>query len=298
MQAGLLFTVVVCGALGGLSRTAHRHNRARSGETCSPPQPMPVPVSLRAVDLPCDHYLHRSAPTEWYWHIGTLRTGTGRVFGFELTVSSFQFQKIGFTQTMVSDIESRVHHQRTTLYPQVSIPGQFGYDARTFAEHDVTEPFAVKLGTKGNFLTGIDVTNGGSGYTSPPNVIITGNAGSLGVGQATIDAGRVTGVVLLVSVGFISTPSVQLVGGGGSGATAVAVYSYVEMNAPWGQVAENMTASTSFQDESSHTTVAINLHFSQTSPAFIVWGRGRHEIPGLTGNQLQVRMYGVNVFLS
>ena len=36
------------------------------------------------LSLPKDMYLHQGAPTEWWWHTGTLRAGN-RTFGFEVS---------------------------------------------------------------------------------------------------------------------------------------------------------------------------------------------------------------------
>ena len=50
--------------------------------------PAPVPPSDVVLTLPKDMYLHLGAPTEWWWHIGTLRAGN-RTFGFEINAASF-----------------------------------------------------------------------------------------------------------------------------------------------------------------------------------------------------------------
>lgn len=72
----------------------------------------------------------------------------------------------------------------------------------------------------------INVTNGGSGYTSAPAVTITGGGAAVSaVGAATIDSvtGKVTGIsVQIPGYGYTSAPTVTLSGGGGSGATAEA----------------------------------------------------------------------------
>lgn len=74
--------------------------------------PTPVPPENRVVHLPRDHYLHPDAPTEWWWHTGTLRTRDGRVFGFEINAASFPLW--GFTQVSLSDIATKTHYQKTT----------------------------------------------------------------------------------------------------------------------------------------------------------------------------------------
>lgn len=70
-------------------------------------------------------------------------------------------------------------------------------------------------------LTGLTVTNGGSGYTTA-SVIITGGGGTGATADATISAGVVTGLVLTnPGANYSSAPTVTIIGDG-SGATATA----------------------------------------------------------------------------
>jgi len=73
-------------------------------------------------------------------------------------------------------------------------------------------------------VNAINVTNGGSSYTSAPTVTITGGGGSGAKATATITSGAVSGVTLVdMGSGYTSTPTVSFSGGDGSGATATAV---------------------------------------------------------------------------
>ena len=74
-------------------------------------------------------------------------------------------------------------------------------------------------------VASVTVIEGGSGYTVPPQVIVTGDA----VTQATMTA-KVNSAGVLVSIvvdtpgsGYVTTPILTISGGNGSGATAVAV---------------------------------------------------------------------------
>ena len=82
-------------------------------------------------------------------------------------------------------------------------------------------------------ITQIIVTNGGSGYTSPPTVLITGDGDSSFTALSTIDSnsGTVTKIefandssTLDYAQGYTNA-TIRLSGGGGSGATARAVIS-------------------------------------------------------------------------
>ena len=76
----------------------------------------------------------------------------------------------------------------------------------------------------------VTVTNGGTGYTSPPNVALVtldGDPGSGATALATVSGGKVTGVTVLnQGTNYIQAPAVQFTGGGGSGAGALIL--------PWG----------------------------------------------------------------
>ncbi|HKR61945.1 MAG TPA: lipocalin-like domain-containing protein [Pyrinomonadaceae bacterium] len=97
--------------------------------------PVPVPPSKSVIRLPADQYLHLDAPTEWWWHIGTLKAGD-RVFGFEINAASFKL--FGFTQVMLTDVSNGSHFQQTTPF--------FPFDPNAWAEHDPSKDWAVKLG--------------------------------------------------------------------------------------------------------------------------------------------------------
>ena len=102
--------------------------------------PTPIPASQSFIDIPADQYLHKGAPTEWWWHIGTLHSGD-RVFGFEINAASFAGQGgIAFTQVMLSDVANNTHYQQTTVY----MPGQF--DPAAWAESDPVKDWYARLG--------------------------------------------------------------------------------------------------------------------------------------------------------
>lgn len=85
-----------------------------------------------------------------------------------------------------------------------------------------------QVGASGHWsIKQINVTNGGSGYTSPPTVVITPNARLTAVVAATATATVSTGVVTTLTLtnagtGYTSAPTVTISGGGGTGATATA----------------------------------------------------------------------------
>jgi hypothetical protein len=94
--------------------------------------PQPVPPSDVVINLPQDHYCHADAPTEWWWHIGTLTSGD-RVFGFEVNAASFA--PIGLTQVMISDVANNRHYQSSAEH----VPGEW-------AETDPATPWYARLG--------------------------------------------------------------------------------------------------------------------------------------------------------
>jgi len=71
----------------------------------------------------------------------------------------------------------------------------------------------------------VTVINGGTGYTVPPQVIVTGDATTQATMKAVVNtAGVVTSITLLTAgTGYTTTPTVTISGGNGTGATAIAV---------------------------------------------------------------------------
>ena len=75
-------------------------------------------------------------------------------------------------------------------------------------------------------LASIAVTAGGSGYTSPPGVIISDSAGTGAAATATIVGGAVNSITMTADGSGYVSPSVSFSGGGGTGATATATVGY------------------------------------------------------------------------
>jgi len=72
-------------------------------------------------------------------------------------------------------------------------------------------------------VTGVKITNGGSGYTSAPTVVFSGGGGSSAAGTAYLSSGAVEYVrITNFGSGYTSAPTVSFTGGGGSSATATA----------------------------------------------------------------------------
>ena len=87
-------------------------------------------------------------------------------------------------------------------------------------------PWKYWLDNNGYSIIQIVISNVGSGYTSPPKVVIEGN-GSGATAQAFISNGKVSGVRMIqTGSGYTKTPTISLVGGNGSStdiAKAVAI---------------------------------------------------------------------------
>ncbi|HWF04615.1 MAG TPA: lipocalin-like domain-containing protein [Candidatus Angelobacter sp.] len=93
---------------------------------------------LSAISLPRDQYRHAGAPTEWWWHVGTLKAANGRTFGFEINATGEL--SFGFTQIEITDVANQVNYQQVT--PIVPLPSNW-------AEDDPSKPWRVNLGPLG-----------------------------------------------------------------------------------------------------------------------------------------------------
>lgn len=82
---------------------------------------------------------------------------------------------------------------------------------------------------RSNAVTAITVTAGGAGYTSAPNVTLTGGGGTGATAEAVLGTGADAGKIVSVKVtnpgtGYTSAPVVAFVGGAGAGAAATASF--------------------------------------------------------------------------
>ena len=267
--------------------------RARAFPAVKPlaaaPADLPVTFAplLPGIFLPQDHYLHRTAPAEWWWHTGTLTTESGRVFGFEINAASFEGRGYGFTQISLTDVEQQLHYQNTIPFlPPLEFNGSL------WAEFDVTRDWYVNLGTPYNHLSTIVVTNPGSGYTSAPTVEITGGNGGGASAFSVVEAGQVIAVVLISpGIGYTQAPVITLTGGGGKNAKAKALHTYINMSAPWPDPSQNMKVKALLSDEATGTDVFFDLSMSQYGAAFPVWSTGVAPIPGTHGGHLDTNLY-------
>lgn len=111
---------------------------------------------------------------------------------------------------------------------------------RTSADLTTTSGVAdLVTGTVSGQLTKIEITNGGSGYTSAPSVTFTGGGGSGATATAVIQNGRVVQIVITdpgkaytsaPTVGFTPAPT------GGTPATAVATVATQDIPAIQGEI--------------------------------------------------------------
>ena len=103
----------------------------------------------------------------------------------------------------------KVGLRRFPLLALVSVPG-FSRTLLQVKSAECTTATAVAFVING-FVVSINVTFGGTSYTEPPEVSITGGGGSNAVAQAVISDGSVTAIhVLNAGSGYISTPTVTI----------------------------------------------------------------------------------------
>jgi len=85
---------------------------------------------------------------------------------------------------------------------------------------------SLNISTYQNAVTGVTITNGGTGYTSTPTVQF--NDGGYTTRATVLSVERTAGVITKINIsnggtGYTSVPTVSISGGGGSGATATAI---------------------------------------------------------------------------
>ncbi|MDX2174397.1 MAG: lipocalin-like domain-containing protein [Bacteroidota bacterium] len=91
-------------------------------------------LEVPAITLPADQYAHPGAPTEWWWHVGTLVADNGRKFGFEIN-AAMMFGG-AFIQIEITDVQNQCNYQNVSF---------LGECPSNWAESDPTKPWYVKL---------------------------------------------------------------------------------------------------------------------------------------------------------
>jgi len=136
---------------------------------------------------------------------------SGHIVG---NVSFNTFALDGGTTTFDVDLNPRLNIDQTTF------DMKFDFTVRAYAPQSETLGYRV---------ASITVTNGGSGYTSAPTVVISAPPQTVGAVRAVAGpVTRVGGVITAIAIGttgsgYNSVPTINIFGGGGSNATAVAV---------------------------------------------------------------------------
>lgn len=120
--------------------------------------------------------------------------------------------KIELNQSPYFDIFDQQGHSYgdLTYYPASNFPGSslFSYKQAPLP----AEKFSVNS---------ITVTNGGSGYTTPPSVVFSGGGGSGAIATAVVQEGVVTQIIVnSEGLGYISAPTVSLVSPAGTNITS------------------------------------------------------------------------------
>lgn len=91
-------------------------------------------IEIPAITLPEDQYGHYGAPTEWWWHVGTLTSADGRKFGFEINATGKA--SYAFTQIEIIDLQNQCKYQKVN--PIIDRP-------EDWTEYDQSKPWYVKL---------------------------------------------------------------------------------------------------------------------------------------------------------
>ena len=133
------------------------------------------------------------------------------------------YNKLEETKASVTDFDLLPYKENSTVVPVNIKVNNDQFEASSSII--TTYPWKHWLDNVGFELTDIVVTNGGSGYLTPPQVRIEGLSGSGATARAFVSNGKITRVVLLSKgSGYLSAPKVILDGNtSGTPATAVAI---------------------------------------------------------------------------
>ena len=145
--------------------------------------------------------------------LGTVSTGSSTGTGY--TNDTFSGVPTGPISAELAPANFGVNNDLITLNNHPFVDGD-----KLVVTESAQNPNKLKLGAS---IQTITLNNGGSGYTTPPNVIVTDNgAGPAVPGQfsATINSGVVTAINVVDGGQGYQNPVVTISGGGGAGAIA------------------------------------------------------------------------------
>jgi predicted secreted hydrolase len=260
---GAAVVVLITGAAAQAQHAAH----TRSSQPATGGEPTPVPPSKVVLSLPKDMYLHPGAPTEWWWSIGTLRSGS-RLFGFEINAASFISRGFAFSQISLTDVKNNRHYERTTPY----VSGK-PFNGSTWAQSNPNKNWYARLGSPTQQLSGVQVDKPGRGYTRA-RVSFQGD-GKGATGYTKLDSKGGVGQVVITDpgTGYTRPPRVVITGNG-SGAKATAYNSWVSEQAPASDPTRNIHIRALLVASRSMQKVTYDLTFSQIGKPFWVFGTG------------------------
>lgn len=146
----------------------------------------------------------------------------------DLTNSNSSFGREGLIAFGRSDETSKGIDRYTGIVTSTAAVSQSKVVVSGVGSNRPYDGQAIFFDRKYNIVRKIDITNGGSGYTSPPTVTIAVPTGPgvavRATARATVENGVVTAVILLSGGSQYETaPTVTFSGGGGSSAAATAV---------------------------------------------------------------------------
>ena len=149
-------------------------------------------------------------------------------------------------------------------------------------------PWKFWMDNVGFVVTELRLVDGGSGYTSPPTITISGGSGSGATAKAFISNGKVTRIVLLTSgEKYITAPSVTFEGGNGTGVNARAVAIIGD-----GVVRSNLI-SMKF-DRVTQSYYMVDLEHIETISSSLVTG-ARRQFPLVWGPDIKVGQSSVTI---
>ena len=183
-------------------------------------------TELQAISGNSDLYIREDGvPTTDHSSIGPLYSGYPALFDRSLTGNVTEY---GNWVPLDGRTEKQLRPGR--WYLGVKAAGNSNVRYRLIVSTGAVQ--GLSLNTLGAF--GVNITNGGSGYSSAPTVSFSGGGGSGAAGTAVIQNGSVVGVnVTNGGSGYTTLPNVSISGGGGTGATATVTYSQILADNDW-----------------------------------------------------------------
>lgn len=170
--------------------------------------------------------LNRTESFMLYWHALNVMTDNKFIY-LDITNLTFNFQNVNPSTNFAYDFVNG-DRMRMLYYNNTGTAIGTSYSTK---EYTIVGLVDNPVAGNGNYVTGFQIINSGTGYTSPPNISFYINNSLITniSAHAELSGGALSSIVLdTPNVALSSSPEIRITGGGGTSASAAPIYGYFQ----------------------------------------------------------------------